>query len=205
MGPFSSTTSTVGTGRPGLDDRDDAPDPAGSALSPFAARPERRALLRAAGLTGVVCAAGVCLAACGGSSSAGSSGSGGSGGSAGAAPAGAAGGSAAGGGAQGSGAAAGGAGTLLGQAAQIPVGGGKVFAGQNVVVTQPAAGTYKAFSATCTHQGCQVNQVADGLIQCPCHGSEYAIADGSVKRGPAPKALSAAAITVRGGQIFLVS
>ncbi|HKN95588.1 MAG TPA: Rieske (2Fe-2S) protein, partial [Pseudonocardiaceae bacterium] len=69
----------------------------------------------------------------------------------------------------------------LGKTSTIPVGGGVIFAQQDVVVTQPAAGTFKAFSATCTHLGCQVNAVANGLIQCPCHGSMYSIADGSVK------------------------
>ena len=79
------------------------------------------------------------------------------------------------------------------------MGGGKVYDG--FVVTQPTAGTFKAFSSTCTHQGCQVNAVSDGLIRCPCHGSEYSITDGSVKSGPAPAPLRAKTVTVAGGQI----
>ena len=54
--------------------------------------------------------------------------------------------------------------------ADIPVGGGKVFDALKVVVTQPTAGDYKAFSAVCTHQGCTVNGVSNGVITCPCHG-----------------------------------
>jgi Rieske Fe-S protein len=97
------------------------------------------------------------------------------------------------------------AGTVLGATSQIPVGGGMIFASQKVVVTQPTAGTFKGFSSTCTHAGCQVSQVSDGTIDCPCHGSKYSIKDGSVQAGPAPQALPAANVTVQGGQIFLQS
>lgn len=96
-----------------------------------------------------------------------------------------------------------GGGTELAKTADIPEGGGKVFADQGVVVTQPAAGTFKAFSSKCTHQGCAVKGIADGVITCPCHGSQFSATDGSVKKGPATKALPAAAITVEGGSIKL--
>jgi Rieske Fe-S protein len=77
----------------------------------------------------------------------------------------------------------------LAKTADIPVGGGKIFQAQKVVVTQPAAGQFKAFSAVCTHMGCLVGTVSGGTIQCPCHGSRYSIADGSVTGGPAPRPL----------------
>jgi Rieske Fe-S protein len=86
---------------------------------------------------------------------------------------------------------------------EIPVGGGKIFDAQKVVVTQPAAGQFKAFSAICTHMGCTVGSVSGGLIKCPCHGSQYSIQDGSVKGGPAPKALPAKQVTVTGNQIIV--
>jgi Rieske Fe-S protein len=98
---------------------------------------------------------------------------------------------------------AGPAGQSLASTADIPVGGGAVFASQRVVVTQPAPGTFKAFSAVCTHQGCTVNKVAAGTINCPCHGSKYAIADGSVVNGPAPRPLEERQITVSGNTIQL--
>jgi Rieske Fe-S protein len=94
-------------------------------------------------------------------------------------------------------------GTLLGEAAAIPVGGGMIYTSAKVVVTQPTAGEYKAFSAVCTHVGCLCNQVADGTIDCPCHGSKFKITDGSVVTGPAPSPLSAASITVSDGKILL--
>ena len=85
----------------------------------------------------------------------------------------------------------------------IPVGGGKIFPSQLVVVTQPSAGQFKAFSAVCTHMGCTVSQIANGRIDCPCHGSEYSITDGAVLAGPAPKPLPAKQIKVTGDSIFL--
>ncbi|WMX47764.1 Rieske (2Fe-2S) protein [Streptomyces roseicoloratus] len=91
----------------------------------------------------------------------------------------------------------------LAKTSDIPVGGGTVFTDEKVVVTQPAQGEFKAFSAVCTHQGCLVNKVADGTIDCPCHGSKYRIADGSVAAGPAPRPLPAEQIEVSSGEIIL--
>jgi Rieske Fe-S protein len=89
-------------------------------------------------------------------------------------------------------------------AADVPVGGGVVLAAQGLVVTQPTAGTFKAFSATCTHQGCTVNGVAGGTINCPCHGSRFAVADGTPTAGPAKKPLPAKAVAVQGSAVVLV-
>lgn len=108
-----------------------------------------------------------------------------------------------------SGSAAGGSASAAGGAAvagiaalaDIPVGGGKVLADAKIVLTQPTAGTVKAFSAVCTHAGCTVSEVAGGTINCPCHGSKFAIADGSVVGGPAPKPLPPVGVSVQGGQI----
>ena len=92
-------------------------------------------------------------------------------------------------------------GTTLGSLADVPVGGGAVFAEHRVVVTQPAPGTFHAFSAACTHQGCTVGQVADGTIDCPCHGSRFDVTDGSVVRGPADRPLRRVDIVVDDGSI----
>ncbi|MEV6027539.1 Rieske (2Fe-2S) protein [Streptomyces sp. NPDC052036] len=103
----------------------------------------------------------------------------------------------------GGGAVSGSGGKALAKTSDIPEGGGKVFADQGVVVTQPSAGTFKAFSSKCTHQGCAVKDIADGVIVCPCHNSQFSATDGSVKKGPATQALPAAKITVSGDEITL--
>lgn len=93
-------------------------------------------------------------------------------------------------------------GTPLAAAADVPVGGGVILADKDTVVTQPVEGEFRAFTATCTHEGCLVATVTD-TINCTCHGSTYAVADGSVVAGPAPAPLAERAITVTDGTIAL--
>jgi nitrite reductase/ring-hydroxylating ferredoxin subunit len=83
----------------------------------------------------------------------------------------------------------------------IPVGGGRIYPDVPVVVTQPTPGVFRGFGTVCTHDGCQLTSVADGTINCPCHGSRYAITDGSVVHGPARTGLRTEALTVDGGCI----
>jgi Rieske Fe-S protein len=94
--------------------------------------------------------------------------------------------------------------SVLAAVADVPVGGGVVLVDRDVVVTQPVPGTFKAFSATCTsHQGCTVSEVANGTINCPCHGSSFAVADGSVTAGPATTPLPEKAVAVRDSAVVL--
>jgi Rieske Fe-S protein len=138
---------------------------------PAASEPSRRTVLRGAAVAGVVGAAGTTLAACGGGDDDAGGGTGG--------------------------------GTDGVSAAEIPVGGGKVVNGpeSKVVITQPAEGRFKAFNATCTHQGCTVNDISNNVISCPCHNSKYSAEDGSVQGGPAPSPLAGVNINVSGDTI----
>ena len=86
---------------------------------------------------------------------------------------------------------------------KVPVGGGVILADADYVVTQPSKGSYKAFSKICTHQGCPVAEVRDGVIHCNCHGSEYSIKDGSVTKPPAPKRLAEAKTKVFEGEVYV--
>jgi len=97
----------------------------------------------------------------------------------------------------------GGAANALATTSEIPVGSGKIFTEQKVVVTQPTSGDFKAFSAVCTHMGCIVSQISNGTIDCPCHGSRYSIKNGAVVAGPAPSPLPAEAIKLSGSSIIL--
>jgi Rieske Fe-S protein len=107
-------------------------------------------------------------------------------------------------GSAGLGSAGGSASSVLATTAEIPVGGGKVLTAQKIVITQPQAGSFHAFTAICTHQGCIVNAVSGGTINCPCHGSRYSITNGSVVNGPAPLPLAAVSIKVEGTSIVEV-
>ncbi|NXY97288.1 Rieske (2Fe-2S) protein [Streptomyces sp. BR123] len=91
---------------------------------------------------------------------------------------------------------AGDASRTLVKASAVPVGGGTVITARKLVVTQPSAGTFRCFTAVCTHQGCLVNKVADGTIDCPCHGSRYNVSDGAVVHGPATRPLARQNIAV---------
>ena len=90
----------------------------------------------------------------------------------------------------------------LAKTADIPEGGGKIFADRKIVVVQPVAGRFRAFSATCTHQGCTVDNVTGGMINCPCHGSMFNL-DGTVMGGPATEPLPEVGIRVDGDTISL--
>jgi len=101
----------------------------------------------------------------------------------------------------GSGAAASNGPPVLAKTADIPVGGGKVLADKKIVITQPQAGSFHAFTAVCTHQGCIVDSVSGGTINCPCHGSKFNITNGSVVNGPAASPLAPVGIQVQGSSI----
>ncbi|MGV8849641.1 MAG: Rieske (2Fe-2S) protein [Propionibacteriaceae bacterium] len=87
--------------------------------------------------------------------------------------------------------------------ADVPVGGGMIMKDASYVVTQPTAGTFKAFSKVCTHQGCTVASVSNGQINCTCHGSTFSATDGSVVNGPATKALAETKVTLSGDSLVI--
>jgi rieske iron-sulfur protein len=69
-----------------------------------------------------------------------------------------------------------------------------------------AAGGIVAYSAICTHQGCEVTRwVADSaFLECPCHESRYNPRDGAaVVDGPAPRPLPALPLAVADGKLVV--
>jgi len=95
-----------------------------------------------------------------------------------------------------------GPGQALASADDVPVGGALAVTvdGAPLLVTQPEEGTFAAFSAICTHQGCTVGP-GDGELLCPCHASRYDLATGAVLGGPAPSPLPEVPVTVDGGEV----
>jgi Rieske Fe-S protein len=93
------------------------------------------------------------------------------------------------------------AGALI-ETKEVPVGGG-VLVQDSTLVVQPRKGTFKAFSATCPHQGVTVQPPATGasIMECPGHNSQFKAADGTLVRGPATRGLKAVAVKVRDGYV----
>ena len=86
------------------------------------------------------------------------------------------------------------AGTRIGAASVVPVGGAATFqdpkSGDPAVVVQLAAGTFEAFDTICPHQGCIVAFSAEAKrFICPCHGSQFNARTGAVLNGPATSGL----------------
>jgi Rieske Fe-S protein len=92
-----------------------------------------------------------------------------------------------------------GSGDVVATTDQVPVGGGIVAAG--LVITQPSADEFLAFSASCPHQGTAVNPPDDsGVIECPNHGSQFDV-EGGLLRGPAETGLEPVEVEVQDGEI----
>lgn len=101
------------------------------------------------------------------------------------------------------------AGTKIGPASAVPVGGAAQFTdpstGDPSLVIQPKAGSFLAFDAVCPHAGCLVSYDPSGkLFVCPCHGSQFNGRTGAVESGPAPTGLSRIGITEGSdGQLYV--
>jgi len=85
------------------------------------------------------------------------------------------------------------AGTRVGPAKDVPVGGSASFqlpsSGDPGLMLQLSSGSFLAYDAICPHAGCTVGySSAAKLIVCPCHGSEFNPSNGDVIQGPAPEA-----------------
>ena len=168
--------------------------PSASEATPAGELHDRRSVLRCAAMVALAGASAPILAACGGGDDAGSAGTTGTS----SAPTTSAPTSAA---SSAPSSSAPASGTVLGPTSDVPVGGGKVFTDAKVVVTQPAAGQFKGFSAVCTHQGNPIGSVEGGQIVCPFHNSHFSITDGSPVSGPAQTALPAVNVAVQGTNI----
>lgn len=95
------------------------------------------------------------------------------------------------------------AGEIVGPAEDVPVGGGRIYDEQKLVVTQPVEGEFHGFSSICPHQGCPVTRVGAETIDCTCHGSKFSVTDGSVQIGPASSGLTPVDLTVTDGEIVV--
>ncbi|MFJ6752965.1 Rieske (2Fe-2S) protein [Streptomyces sp. NPDC091266] len=90
----------------------------------------------------------------------------------------------------------------LGAAAEVPVGGAKLYREDRLVVSQPAKGEFKCFSAKCTHAGCVLAEVQKKEGHCTCHGSRFDVTTGKVLEGPASQPLPEVPVKDRNGKLI---
>ncbi len=97
----------------------------------------------------------------------------------------------------------------IGKTSEVPVGGGKIFTAEKVMISQPTEGEFKAFSTICTHQKCAITKLTGDEIECGCHHSRFAVKDGSNIEGPnktpagSVKDLASLKVEVRGDELFV--
>lgn len=91
------------------------------------------------------------------------------------------------------------------ESSKVPVGGGlKVESSSGVLmIVQPTRGNFAAYSAICTHAGCEVTRATASAIICTCHDSEFSTSDGARIAGPASRPLKKFAVVERSGMLFL--
>jgi thiosulfate dehydrogenase (quinone) large subunit len=93
-------------------------------------------------------------------------------------------------------------GTVIAKVSNVQVGHAKQFTDQDgnpAYLLHPSTGSFVAFSAVCTHQGCPVQFDGSGF-QCPCHGASFD-ASGQVTGGPAPSPLTPIRVSVSNGDV----
>ena len=88
-------------------------------------------------------------------------------------------------------------------ASEVPEGGAAFDEDSNTIYSQPAQGEFRAFDATCPHQGCAVSDFAEGRLVCPCHGSEFDPDSGEVLGGPATSGLTVKEVTMSGDDLVV--
>jgi nitrite reductase/ring-hydroxylating ferredoxin subunit len=74
-----------------------------------------------------------------------------------------------------------------------------------LLVVRTDATSVSAYSATCTHQQCTINGFTENVFQCPCHGSRFSPANGSVLRGPATAPLRRFNATLANGVVSITA
>ncbi len=74
-------------------------------------------------------------------------------------------------------------------------------AGRPLLITQPRRGTFRAFDATCTHEGCLVTQLVGTRLVCGCHGAKFDSNTGAAAGGPVVRGLTKIRVSVAKNQV----
>ena len=93
----------------------------------------------------------------------------------------------------------------IAQESEVEPGGALAFQndGEAAVLVHLENGDFVAYSAVCTHQGCEVAYNQDeGTLNCPCHGSVFDPAQGGEPQGgPAQQPLPEIQVDVQNGSV----
>ena len=68
-------------------------------------------------------------------------------------------------------------------------------------------GQLHAFDDTCTHRACSLAKgKLDGTtVTCPCHGSQFDVTTGEVRRGPAQQPVRSRSVQIEGASLLVES
>jgi cytochrome b6-f complex iron-sulfur subunit len=78
------------------------------------------------------------------------------------------------------------------------------FGSEPAILVKISDGTYRAFTAVCTHLGCTVQYRADlHEIWCPCHNGMYDLHGRNVS-GPPPRPLAQYQVHIQGEDVVVV-
>jgi Rieske Fe-S protein len=96
---------------------------------------------------------------------------------------------------------------VIGRAADLPVGGVKLFAyptpDDPAILVRKTDGALAAFSQKCTHLSCAVYYSTErNRLECPCHEGYFSVDDGRVLQGPPPRPLPRIRVEERGGRLI---
>jgi 3-phenylpropionate/trans-cinnamate dioxygenase ferredoxin component len=71
------------------------------------------------------------------------------------------------------------------------------------VAVARAGGQLYAFDDTCTHEECPLSdgRVTDAEVECPCHGSIFAMRTGEALTGPALESIRTYRVRVEAGRV----
>ena len=93
----------------------------------------------------------------------------------------------------------------IGKADEVADGGMRVFdvAGTKVNVASSDGRLY-AFDDNCTHMGCSLanGRLEGAIVTCGCHGSQFDVSTGAVKRGPAQRPVRSRTIRIEGADLL---
>ena len=75
--------------------------------------------------------------------------------------------------------------------------------GELTVAVANVGGTLYAFDDICTHQQCSLAEgdLDGGVLECPCHGSQFDVTTGAVVNGPATEPVATYEVREEGGDL----